>query len=120
MRKDLIFGMSVEESVAAGTTSGAGNAVDTLRKYAAKHVITCDAFTSTIVVKLQESDASGSGYTDVADADMIGGSNGITFAAANETFQIAGANLKRYQRVNIDSGAGTISGSAETADNLGS
>ena len=120
MRRDLLFGTSVEESVAAGTTSGAGNAIDTQGKYAAKHIITCDAYTSDVVVKLQESDSSGSGYTDVADANMIGGSNGITFTAVNQCKQIGGFGLKRYQRVNIDSGTGTISGSCETADNLGS
>lgn len=120
MRKDLVFGTSVEESVAAGTTSGAGNEIDLDNKFAAKHIITCDAHSSDVTVKLQHSDTSGSGYADVDDSDVVGGTNAIVFTAVNQTKQICGTNLKRYQRVNIDSGTGTISGSCMTADNFGS
>ena len=119
MRRDLVFGTSVEESVVAGTTSGNGNSIDTLRKYACKHMIACDAFTSTITLKLQDS-PDNSTWTDVAASKMIGGSATVTLGAVNAVVQLAGFDLDRYQRVVFVSGAGTISGLAETADYLGS
>ncbi|HHZ96992.1 MAG TPA: hypothetical protein EYN67_15895 [Flavobacteriales bacterium] len=119
MRKDLIYGMSVQESLNAGTTAGNGLSVDTLRKFAAKHVITCDAFTSDVTIKLQDS-PDDSVFTDVPASKMIGASATVVFTAVNQTKQIAGADLARYQRVVLVSGTGTLSGIAETADNLGS
>jgi len=119
MRKDLIFGTKVVESLPAGTTSGSGTAVDGIRTYAQKHIVSCDAFTSDITLKLEESDSAGSGYTDVPATRMIGGANNIVIAATGKT-QIAGFNLKRYQRLTIVSGSGTLSADAVLAENLGS
>ena len=125
MRKDLIFGTSVVESLATVTVAGGGDngvAVDTLLKYAAKHIIHVEAVSTTITVKLQESDASGSGYTDVAADKMIGGVNLVTIldTADNTAVQIAGANLKRFQRLVTVSGAGVCHAVAVLADNLAS
>jgi hypothetical protein len=123
MRKDLIFGTSVVESLPTTVVAGGGDngvAVDTSLKYAAKHILHVEAITTTITVKLQESDSSGSGYTDVAADKMIGGVNLVTIldTADNSAAQIAGFNLKRYQRVVTVSGAGTIHAVAVLADNL--
>ena len=125
MRKDLIFGMSVVESLPTTVVSGGGDNgvdVDSLRKYAVKHIIHVEAVTTTITIKLQESDASGSGYTDVAASDLIGCFNLVTITDTqdNTAAQIAGANLKRFQRVVTVAGAGTCHAIAELADNLGS
>ena len=119
MRKDLIFGTSVAESFAAGTTTGNGTAVDGLRTYAQKHIVSCDVFTADITLKLEESDSSGSGYTDVAADQMIGGVNSFVITETGET-QIAGFNLKQFQRLVYVSGTGTVSAVAVLADNLGS
>ena len=125
MRKDLIFGTSVVESLPTTVVSGGGDngvTVDSIRKYAVKHILHVEAVTTAIVVKLQESDSSGSGFVDVAAADMIGGVNSATVGASddNSAVQIAGANLKRYQRIVTVSGAGTCHAVAVLADNLGS
>ena len=117
MRKDLIFGTSVVESLPAGTTTGNGTAVDGLRTYAQKHIVSCDVFTATITLKLEESDSSGSGYTDVPAAQMIGGVNALVIGATGE-FQIAGFDLKQFQRLVYVSGTGTVSAVAVLADNL--
>jgi hypothetical protein len=124
MRKDLIFGLSTVESLPTTTVAGGGDngvAVDTLHKYACKHIIHVEALTTAIVVKLQESDASGSGYTDVAAAQMVTGVNSITVGATadNTAVQLAGFNLKRYQRLETVSGAGVCHAVAVLADSLG-
>jgi len=123
MRKDLQFGSSVVESLPTTVVSGGGDngvAVDTNGKYAAKHIIHVEAVTTTITVKLQESDASGSGYADVAASQIVGGVNLVTIAdtADNSAVQICGFNLKRYQRIVTVAGAGTCHAVAVLADNL--
>ena len=125
MRKDLNFGLSVVESLPTTVVSGGGDngvAVDTLRKYAAKHIIHVEAVTTTITVKLQESDSSGSGYTDVAASQIVGGVNLVSIAdtADNSAVQICGFDLKRYQRIVTVAGAGTCHAVAVLADNLSS
>ena len=123
MRKDLQFGTSVVASLPTTVVAGGGDngvAVDTLRKYAAKHIIHVEAVTTTITVKLQESDASGSGYTDVAADQIVGGVNLVTVldTADNTAVQIAGFGLKRYQRIVTVAGAGTAHAVAVLADSL--
>ena len=126
MRKDLIFGLSVVESLPTTVVSGGGDNgadVDALRKYAVKHIIHVEAVTTAITVKLQESSVGGgSGYTDVAADQMIGGVNLVSVSASddNSAVQIAGFNLKQFQRVVTVAGAGTCHAVAVLADNLGS
>lgn len=116
MRKDLIFGTSVVESMSAGTTSGNGTAVDAVRTYGQKHIVSCDVFTATITLKLQDS-PDDSVWSDVAAGKMIGGVNALVIGATG-TFQIGGFDLKRYQRLVYVSGTGTVSAVAVLADNL--
>ena len=125
MRLDLTFGLSVVESLPTTVVAGGGDngvAVDSLLKYAVKHILHVEAVTTTITVKLQESDSSGSGYVDVPASKMIGGVNLATVDAAddNSAVQIAGAKLKRFQRIVTVAGAGTCHAVAVLADNLGS
>jgi len=123
MRKDLNFGNSVLESLPTTVVSGGGDngvAIDSLRKYGVKHIIHVEAVTTTITVKLQESDASGSGYADVAASQIVGGVNLVSVAdtADNSAVQICGFDLKRYQRIVTVAGAGTCHAVAVLADNL--
>jgi len=57
------------------------------------------------LIKIQESDASGSGYDDVADADLIG--TEPTTLTANTIYQLAYIGSKRYIRIVIASGGAT-------------
>ncbi len=124
MRKDLIFGLSVVESLPTTVVSGGGDNgsdVDALLKYAVKHIIHVEAVTTAITVKLQESSVGGgSGYTDVAADQMIGGVNLVSVSASddNSAVQIAGFNLKQFQRIVTVAGAGTCHAVAVLADNL--
>lgn len=117
MRKDLIFGTKVVESFAAGTTTGNGTAVDMKGSYACKHVVSCDAFTADITLKLQDS-PDNSTWSDVAASNMIGGVNSFLIEATGK-LQIGGFNLQRYQRLVYVSGTGTVSADAILAENLG-
>lgn len=124
MRKDLIFGLSVVESLPTTVVSGGGDNgvdVDSLRKYAVKHIIHVEAVSTTITVKLQESSVGGgSGYADVPADQMVGGVNLVSVDAAddNSAVQIAGFNLKQFQRVVTVAGAGTCHAVAVLADDL--
>ena len=122
MRKDMIFGKSVAESLPQTTVSGGefGNGVNTARTYAAKHTILAGAVTTAIVIKLQHSDTDGT-YVDVDDAKVIGGVNSVSISASedNTAVEICGVDLKLFQRLAIVSGAGAISATVTVADYLG-
>jgi len=126
MRKDLNFGLSVLESlpttiVAGGGDNGTAIDLETLKGYAAKHIVHVEALTTTITVKLQDS-PDNSVWTDVPAAQMVGGVNLITVVdtADNTAAQICGFNLQRYQRIVTVAGAGTMTAVAVVADTLGS
>ncbi len=125
-RLDLIFGLSVVQSLGTTVVSGGGDNgrdVDSLRKYAVKHILHVEAVTTTITAKLQESSVGGgSGYTDVSADQMVGGVNLVSIDAADDdsAAQIAGFNLKRFQRIVTVAGAGTCHAVAVLADDLGS
>ena len=58
---------------------------------------------ATYTALLEESDASGSGFTAVADADMLGteAAAGFTFAADGATRKLGYIGKKRYTRLTI-------------------
>lgn len=58
---------------------------------------------ATFAVLLEESDASGSGFTAVADADMIGteADAGFNYADDGETRKLGYVGHKRYTRLTI-------------------
>lgn len=97
-------------SVAQGalkTTTTNGTGVDLANANANMFVFLPGAITDgTHTPKLQESDSSGSGYTDVAAADQVG-----TLAAlsANTVQQVSYIGSKRYVRAVV-----TVTGSPAT------
>ena len=99
-------------ATAAGQVGGAAAFVDT-QQYGGDIVLTLDHAAAgsgvTLTAKIQESDASGSGYTDVT-----GGA--FTAAAANTasfaTLTLAGDILKRSLRVQFTVSGGSGTGAA--------
>jgi hypothetical protein len=112
MRKDLIFGTTVAESMPTTVVAGGGDngVAVTTGSISTKHIIHVEALTTTITVKLQHSDASGSGYVDVPAGNMLGGVNLVTVIDTddNTAVQIGGFDLKPYQRIVTVAGAGTM------------
>jgi hypothetical protein len=84
--------------------SGAGIAIDLQGFEGALVVIQSGAMgavAATYTWKLQESDSSGSGYTDVAAADMVGGVQTVVFdqsvgGDANQAKKLGYIGSKRY------------------------
>ena len=126
MVKDLVFGRPCLESFPTTTVSGAetGNAIDGQGFIATRHIIMSGAVTTDVIVKLQESDSSGSGYTDVAAADLVGadtGVNTVTFAATggdNICLSLGYLGGKQFTRINVVSGAGALLAVADQEQNL--
>ena len=122
MRKDLIFGLGVVESMPTTVVAGGGDngVAVTTGAIGTKHIIHVEALTTTITVKLQHSDASGSGYVDVPVGNMLGGVNLVTVVDTddNTAVQIGGFDLKPYQRIVTVAGAGTMHAVAVTAGTL--
>jgi hypothetical protein len=121
-RKDLIFGLSVAESMPSTAVTGGefGTGIDSLNTYASKHIVLAGAVGTDLIIKLQES-SDDSVYTDVPATQMIGGVNSVTILATggdNTAVQLGGFNLSRYSRIAVVSGAGTISAVSEVADDL--
>jgi len=103
---------AVISATAAGQVGGAAAFFDT-QQYEGDIVLTLDHAAAgsgvTLTAKIQESDASGSGYTDVT-----GGA--FTAAAANTagfaTLTLQGDALKRYLRVQFTVSGGSGTGAA--------
>lgn len=126
MVKDLVFGRPCLESYPTTTVSGAetGNAIDGQGFIATRHIIMSGAVTTDVIVKLQASDASGSGYVDVAADELVGadtGVNTVTFAATggdNVCRSLGYLGGKQYTRIFIVSGAGAMLAIADQEQNL--
>lgn len=89
-----------------GTTALVGTVIDSLGFNALAYAIvtgTLSDVDATYTVLLEESDASGSGFTAVADADMIGteAAAGFTFANDGITRKLGYIGAKRYTRLTI-------------------
>jgi hypothetical protein len=103
---------AVISATAAGQVGGAAAFLDA-QQYEGDIVLTLDHAAAgsgvTLTAKIQESDASGSGYTDVT-----GGA--FTAAAANTagfaTLTLQGDTLKRYLRVQFTVSGGSGTGAA--------
>lgn len=105
MQKDLKSTIAISQSFApaAKTSDVTGTGVDTAGYESATVVLDGGIVTDgTHTPKLQESDASGSGYTDVAAADLLGSFTAMTVQsplAAAGTQKVGYIGGKRYIRV---------------------
>jgi hypothetical protein len=93
-------------SGAADNTASTGTGVDRLGFESLELVITLGVIAdadATFAVEVQESDASGSGYTAVADADLIGTEAQAAFAFDSDggVRKIGYKGTKRYVRTVI-------------------
>ncbi len=110
MNRDGTNNVEVVESVRPAVhTDTDGEAVDLQGADAALIACSVGAIAGTAnastLIKLQESDASGSGYTDVAAADIIG--TQPTTLTANTIYQFAYLGSKRYVRAVVADGGAT-------------
>lgn len=113
---DLYNNILVKESlpVATRTATANGTAVDraeddSLFQSAVVLVHTGTITDGTHTIEVQESDASGSGFTAVADADLQGTEPVIGATDDNKLYELGYLGSKRYIRV-IVTAAGTTSG----------
>ena len=109
MYRDINSNLDVNESIRPAVLSADadGQAVDLLGSDSCLIVVSVGAVTGTMTtttVTLEESDVSGSGYTDVADADILGTEPTLT---ANTAFQFGYRGAKRYVRATFTVGAAT-------------
>lgn len=114
MNKDLYNIVNEGRSIAANEYSATadGTAID-LQGYESCEVIVDVGViggtdTPTFPMTVQESDASGSGFTDVAAADLQGGLLADVVAANDDQLHVRGyIGEKRYVRVQIGAVTGT-------------
>lgn len=110
MNRDLASNISEVESVRPQVATGNVNGeevdlqgCDSVAFVASIGAITGAAGDGSIII--QETDTSGSGYTAVADADLIG--TEPTALAANTTYKVGYVGGKRYVRAVLDIGGET-------------
>ena len=114
--KDIYNSVLVKESlaIAARTASADGTAVDRnedgLMYQGALIVVHTGAITDgTHTIEVQHSDASGSGFAAVADADLQGTEPAIGSSDDNKVYEVGYRGTKRYLRVSVTA-AGTTTG----------
>lgn len=96
---------ALSPAVQAATVNGV--AVDTLGHGSCAFVLNTGAIVGAgdFGAKLQESDASGSGYTDVAAADLVG--SFVATAVADAAAKVSYIGFKRYVRLVLTKAGGT-------------
>lgn len=94
---------------AVKTAAGNGSPIDLAGFDSALFVINTGAIAGAgdFGVVLQESDESGSGFTDVADADILGSVPATLAASSAYTLGYIGSKRKRYVRLNVTTAGGT-------------
>jgi hypothetical protein len=117
--RDLANNLAIRTAIASVTVSDntplVGVVIDSLGFEGVVYAIgigTLADADATFVPLIEESDSSGSGFTAVADADLIGteAGAGFTFADDGETRKLGYVGNKRYTRLTI-----TPSGNAGSA-----
>jgi len=110
LQHNLLAVKSIDPIVGNNTTEGTGVGADLAGFDGAlllAHLgVSGDTLSGSVYVTVgfQESDALGSGYADIADADLIGGANNVVVDAAAEDEVIVQRGYigsKRYVRVLI-------------------
>lgn len=102
---NLKFITALSPAVQAATVNGV--AVDTLGYGSCAFVLNTGAIVGAgdFGAKVQESDVSGSGYTDVAAGDLVGSFDAT--AAADATDKVSYIGHKRYARLVLTKTGGT-------------
>jgi hypothetical protein len=107
------------QTIDADTTTG-GNAIDLQGYEACDFTIVAGNLTDGVFTPLiEESDASGSGYTAVADDDLIGLEADAAVDADNEIKSIGYVGHKRYVKLSIVSSATDAGGPVGAIVTLG-
>jgi hypothetical protein len=108
--KDLHNSINVKRVISpvsvADNTAQVGQVVDSKGFGSLEYIIETGSIAdvdATFAVLLEESDASGSGYTSVADADLLGSEAlaGFIFSDDNKVFKLGYKGIKRYTRLTI-------------------
>jgi len=119
MKQDLLNNLFVGQShsPAAVTADAAGSEVDIQNYSGVMVAINCGLWTDgTFTFALQESDTSGSGFADVADADIEGTEPVVDAGTEDEQiYEFGYKGKKRYLRVNC-----VVTGSPSTGMVFGS
>jgi hypothetical protein len=127
-RFDLQFGNTAVHALDYQDVTAAanGDAIDLKDRRGALFVFSSHTLgTGTFTFKIQESDASGSGYADV-DASYLSGANAVAFADTedNSVKSIGYQGLKRYVRCvctpSGESGTNFLSAECVVAENYAS
>lgn len=109
MRKDLYSNFAAVQALASASTSAAGDGavIDMKGFQSALFLVNAGAITGAgdFSFKLQESDQSGSGFTDVAAADVIGAAPATM--AASTAYKLGYRGKKRYIRLSVTKAGGT-------------
>lgn len=109
MRKGLYHNLKAIPAIASGSKSDAADGIEVDRKgsQGILFAINVGAVTGSgdFSVKVQESDASGSGYADASADDVISGVPATL--AANSAYQVEYIGKKRFVRLAITKVGGT-------------
>lgn len=114
--RDLMNNINVKPVIAPAVvtdnTAQVGTAVDSLGYDSVTYVIQTGTLAdadATFTALLQESDLSGSGYTDVADVDLIGTEALASFIFSDDAkcFKIGYKGAKRYTKLTVTPASNT-------------
>lgn len=109
MRKDLYSNFKAVQAFASASTSAAGDGavIDMKGFQSALFLVNTGAISGAgdLSFKLQESDQSASGFTDVAPADVIGIAPATM--AASTAYKLGYRGKRRYIRLSVTKAGGT-------------
>lgn len=109
MRKGLYHNLKAVQAIASGSKADAadGTEIDRKGSQGLLFVVNTGAITSAgdFTAKVQESDESGTGYTDADADDVISGVPATL--EANSSYQVEYIGKKRYVRLSLTKAGGT-------------
>ncbi|HEV7283910.1 MAG TPA: hypothetical protein VGN75_03560 [Kaistia sp.] len=109
MRKGLYHNLRAVQAIPSGSQSAAadGTEIDRKGSQSILFVVNTGAITSAgdFGVKVQESDTTGTGYTDAAAKDVISGVPATM--GANSAYQVEYIGKKRFVRLSVTKAGGT-------------
>lgn len=109
MRKGLYHNLKAVQAIPSGSKADAadGTEIDRKGSQSILFVVNTGAITSAgdFGVKVQESDTSGSGYTDADAEDVISGA--LATLAATSAYQVEYLGKKRFVRLALTKAGGT-------------